>query len=367
MPQVVDVLAMRSSPRSVVRRLRLRGTWCGHDQLIIKQAVGEGAAKRFVWELAALRFLASLDIDPPVAPRLFAWDASAQLLLLEDLGDHSLATTLLGQDRAAAHTALVAYATGLGRLHARTAGRESGAAAVGEALEAAPEYLGNSRGGCDGVGFRRLCEAAGVAVDAAFDDDLHRVDALLTAPGAFRVLTHGDPCPGNERLKHRGVVFFDFEASAFNHALLDGTYLNMAFPTCWCVGAIPPEVLSDAQAVYRETLAAGVPQAADAAIYSRHLLYASARWLLTGDAVVPRAQRGDDGHLLALLAADWSWGPSTARQRLLCRLLAFRKLALATNDLLGLAEIAFRLHRTLASRWPTSVHSLANFPAFSAT
>src|SRR5690606_26468423 len=101
------------------------------------------------------------------------------------------------------------------------------------------------------------CEAVGVVVDAAFDSDVQQVDALLAAPGPFRALTHGDPCPDNERLGPGGVVFFDFEAGGYDHAFLDAAYLVMAFPTCWCVGNLPPEVLAEGQAVYRQTLATG--------------------------------------------------------------------------------------------------------------
>ena len=185
--------------------------------------------------------------------------------------------------------------------------------------------------------------------------------------GRASPLTHGDPCPDNERQTARGIVFFDFEASVFDHALLEAAYLVMAFPTCWCVGTIPPEVLAEGQAVYRQTLATRVTEAADEATFSRHLLHASARWLLAGDTLVPRAQRGDGSRLVALLAADWPWGPSTARQRLLYRLRAFARLAHTVDDLHGLAVTAERLHHALFARWPTDVHRLANFPAFGGT
>lgn len=368
-PRVVQIEAVPSSPRSAVLRLRLAGgTWPSHDRVVVKQVVGAGAGERFDRELVALRVLASLDIGPPVAPKLLAWDRPARLFLLEDLGDRGLATTLFGQDRAAAQAAMLDFASALGRLHAGTAGYESRAADVGQALGVAPGDLGNPRDPQrDGEGFRRLCEAAGVAVDSTFDDDVNRVEALLAAPGPFRVLTHGDPCPGNERLTDRGLVFFDFESSGFDHALLDGAYLMMAFPTCWCVGTIPREVLAGAQEVYRQTLATGVPEAADAAAFARHLLYASARWLLSGDAVVPRAQRGDVGRLVTLMAVDWPWGPSTARQRLLYRLRAFTQFAHIVDELHGVAATATRLHRVLASRWPPDVYKLTNFPAFGCT
>jgi hypothetical protein len=364
-PETVEIRAVRSSPRSTVLRLRLEGTWWGGDRLIAKQAVGDGATERFGRELVALRLLAKLDLHPPVAPKLLAWDSAARLILLEDLGDRSLATALLGKERAAAHEALVDYAAALGRLHAGTVGQEACAHAIRQEL--AMDFAGaanprkiQSDGGC----FRRLCEAAGVAVNAGFDDDVQRIQTLLATPGPFHALTHGDPCPDNERRTVGGSVFFDFEASGFDHALIDAAYLVMASPTCWCVGNLSAEVLSRALAVYRQTLATGVPEAEDDATFARHLLHASARWLLDGDTLVPRAQRGDSKRFMELLAADWPWGCSTARQRLLHRFHAFIQLAESVGELRGLTATTARLHRALVSRWPSDVHRLSDYPAF---
>ena len=129
-------------------------------------------------------------------------------------------------------------------------------------------------------------------------------------------------------------------------------------------GDLPPEVLSQGQAAYRQTLAAGAPEAKNDALFVRHLLHACARWLIDGDTLVPRAERGDSNQFLKLLKADWPWGCSTARQRLLHRLQAFVQLAHGVGELRAFAATAARLHRALASRWPSEVHRLANFPAF---
>src|SRR6202012_5966774 len=124
------------------------------------------------------------------------------------------ATALLERDPAAARAALVAYATGLGRLHACTAGREAQLNALKQEMSVQFAYAHHTRDHRDEVDFRRLCELVGVTVDAAFDDDVQQVEKLLAAPGPFRVLTHGDPCPDNECMTENGAaLFFDFEAS----------------------------------------------------------------------------------------------------------------------------------------------------------
>lgn len=292
-----------------------------------------------------------------MAPQLLAWDETRQILLLEDLGERSLATTLLGSDRAAAQAALLACATALGRLHAATAGDETPAACL-----ALP---GNARAlPRDTANFRQLCTAAGVAVAAGFDADIAAIETTLNTPGSFRALTHGDPCPGNERLLGSDARLFDFEAAGYDHALLDAAYLTMAFPTCWCVGTIPAETLAAALGAYRQALAQHVTAAADDTLFFRHLLHASARWLLTGDAIVPRAQRTDGSQLQQLLKTDWPWGPATARQRLLHRLQTFIRCAESTDALPSLRTTAARLRVALIDRWPDCPSNLPNYPAF---
>ena len=364
-PEFVACEAIRSSPRSAVVRLWPAGGWQGHDRLIAKRAVGAGADERFCKEVVALRLLGELDISPAVAPRLFAWDRAELLVVLEDLGDQSLATALLGDNRAAAHAALVDYAAALGRMHAGTAGCEARAIAIADEFALDLAKRGNSRTSrIDGVAFQKLCTNAGVSVDAAFDDDVRRVQTWLLNSGRFRALTHGDPCPGNERRTPGGIVFFDFEASGFDHVFLDAAYPVMAFPTCWCAGGIPAAVLAESQAEYRQALASRFPDAEDDTTFLQELQYASARWLLAADTLVPRSQRGGEDHFVSLLAADWCWGRSTARRRLLHRLGAFVNLADASGELCALAATAARVRRALASLWAADARTLPEFPAF---
>lgn len=73
-------------------------------------------------ERAALEFLSL--IGSTLVPRYIAGDAAAGILITEDLGtDSSLLDLLLGDDREAARQGLLAFARGLGTLHAQTVGR----------------------------------------------------------------------------------------------------------------------------------------------------------------------------------------------------------------------------------------------------
>ena len=329
-PQVSLLEVLPNRPRSAVRRLQLTKPWHGHEWIIAKQVVGLEETARFDRELASLRLLSSLNITPTVTPQLLAWDAASHILLYEDLGDRGLGTTLLGQNQAEAHAALLAYVSALGRMHASTASIQQ--------HDGCFNTPGNPRNiQRDSLSFRGLCEAAGVAVDIAFDADVNQIETVLNSPGPFRTLTHGDPCPDNDRLSDSRIMFIDFETGGFDHALLDAAYFTMAFPTCWCVGALPLNVLAEMHTTYRHALAAGVPEAADDLIFSRHLLHACARWLLDGGTLV---------------------------QRLLHRLQAFTRLAEGADILLGLTATTKRLYHQLASRWSYSEQPLAGYPAF---
>src|ERR1700728_4658402 len=73
--------------------------------------------RSFETELAALELLSGMPV--PVAPRLLGADATAGILVMEDLGRGvSLAGSLLTGERERAEADLIAYARALGSMHA---------------------------------------------------------------------------------------------------------------------------------------------------------------------------------------------------------------------------------------------------------
>jgi hypothetical protein len=129
-------------------------------------------------------------------------------------------------------------------------------------------------------------------------------------PGDFDVLVHGDPCPDNCHWAGPRIRLLDFEHGRFGDAFTDGRYPRVPFPTCWCVGRLPPDTVEQAVEAYRRELTQGAPAAADPARFERGMLEGSIRWVW-GTLV--------HWHMPGVLEKDGDWGLATLRQRLLLR------------------------------------------------
>ena len=96
----------------------------------------------------------------------------------------------------------------------------------------------------------------------------------------------------------------------FSHALKQGVYGLMHFPTCWCIYCMPEHVPLRMEAVYRAELVKGCPEAADGVLFYRVIVEARVFWMFDWYHAFP---------LPALLAKDRTIVTSTVRQRLLMR------------------------------------------------
>src|SRR4029079_14544557 len=114
----------------------------------------------------------------------------------------------------------------------------------------------------------------------------------------------------------------------YRHALRDGVYGRIRFPTCWCVRDLPETVVERMDAVYPAARIEGCPAAADDTTYLRATTESCGAWVLTTLGwSFPR-----------VLDYDSSWGVSTVRQRILLRLLAFAGLTARAAHLEALGE-----------------------------
>ncbi|MFG2888381.1 aminoglycoside phosphotransferase family protein [Streptomyces sp. NPDC048248] len=307
-----------SSPRSRVWRAELSGT-----PVVVKQLIdAPEAAERYAREWAALKL--SAHVDPPVVPKLLAADPDERVLVLEHL-----------EHRKPREDWVVDYGAALARLHAAT-----GADAAG----VLPVWSGPTRE--DVTSFLGLAQALGVAVPPGARPELDDlVDRLARAPG--HALLHGDPCPGNDMHTADGIRFIDFEQASLGNGLVELAYLRIGFPTCWCVTAPTPPLLDAAEAAYRVAW-----RQATGTDVQEGLTDACAGWLLRGDALVQRAQRGTADHLARVPERDWRWGTVTARQRLLHRLGVISRMAADGGDLVGLGHLAADMRKGMLTRWP---------------
>ncbi|GAA3491497.1 aminoglycoside phosphotransferase family protein [Streptomyces cremeus] len=281
-----------SSPRSRVWRVRL----AGRRLVVVKQITdggdpGADADTRFAREAAGLR-LAGRAAAPAVAPAVLATDPAARVLVLEHVAD-------LGRT----DDWLPGYAEALARLHALTAPADAGAL---------PAWSGPTA--ADAESFLALARALDVPVpDAAPEQLAGLLDRLDPAP--YHALLHGDPCPGNDLRTADGVRFVDFERAALGNGLTELAYFRIGFPTCWCALSVTGAPLAEAEDVYRSTWRdrTGKDVPGD-------LADACAGWLIQGDALVERAQRGTADQLARVPVQDFTWGCVSARERLVHRL-----------------------------------------------
>ena len=81
--------------------------------------------RRFLSDSAGAEFLSAV-LSAPLSPRFYGGSHDLGFFILEDLGEHhSLVKPLLEQDAATAETALLAFSSCLGALHAGTVGRSA--------------------------------------------------------------------------------------------------------------------------------------------------------------------------------------------------------------------------------------------------
>ncbi len=323
-----------SSPRSRVWRAELAGR-----PVVVKQLVDSpGAADRYAREAAALS-LAARPGRPgrPVVPALLGTDPAARLLVLERVEGRTPGPGWQ-QD----------YATALAGLHASAPAdlQDLAGTAPGTDLPAWTGPTGRDLG-C----FIALARILDVPAPPGARAEAEALLDRLSATPVRHALLHGDPCPGNDLHTADGVRFVDFEQAALGPGAVEFAYLRIGFPTCWCSTAPPAPVLAEAEAAYRTAwrAATGTEAAAPA-----ELADACAGWLLRGDALVPKAERGTADHLSRLHHGDWTWGSATARRRLLHRLRVVAELAGPDTALPVFGRFCATLATRARTAWPTA-------------
>lgn len=294
---------------------------------------------------AGLQFLSSLDSEPIVCPRFYGGDRDAGFLLMEDVGGHpDLDHVLTCGNAPQARQALQRLAEALGTMHARTAG-----------LSHQYQQIRDSLGPGDQLHRERLaqhardyapllaaqCRQFGITVESTFLEDVETVALSMAEPGDFLTYTHADACPDNCVLAGDRMLLIDYEFGSFRHALLDGVYGWIRFPTCWCVRDIPDSVVTEMETACRRELIRGCPAARDDGRFFRAVAEACAYWLLENLAqLFERALQYEEPK-----------GTSTNRQRLLLRLAAFQRVALRSGHLEGLRLTLRSLLHEVRGRW----------------
>lgn len=275
----------------------------------------QGSAVPLFNDWAGLEFLGSLPGDSMLVPRCYGGDRALGMVVMEDLGhcprlDH----ILLGNDAAAADTALIDMASVLGRMHGLSSSRRSDFERFRDDFGPRPEPQ-RPEATCAGLKsmLQRLGNHFSVNVRQEALADVDRLTTLFRDDHPYWTYIHQDPCPDNWMLSDQGMRLIDFEYGAFGNSMLDGVYGRIHFPTCWCTNRIPEAVIGRMERAYRNELIEHLPEALDDVLYARTFVEACAL-----HTVVTLRQY--------LTSKVRLWGIATMQQRVVLRTALFSEL-----------------------------------------
>jgi hypothetical protein len=314
------------------------------------------AAAHFFNDWAGLQLLSQAAGAESIAPRFYGGDRAAGIFVIEDLGEGvSPDQALLGDDPAAAEANLLELARMLGRMHAATIGWNEQFVHIRAAL--GPYTPGDQGYRWLADGFLDTAKALDVPLRSGAAAELEMLINVLSNPGPFLAYTHGDPCPDNWVWAGERLRLFDFEIGAFRHALTDGVYGRIHFPTCWCVNRLPDRIPALMESAYRDELARACPAAQDDHLFERAVVEACTYWVLQ---LCSRNMRS----ILKLIDEDFEWGISTVRQRVLLRAGILEQLTAERGYLVALGATFADIAAKLRARWPAEAGMMPYYPAF---
>jgi hypothetical protein len=319
---------------------------------------------------AASEFLNAIPSATPFSPSLYGGSKDYGLIVLEDLGDGETPDTfdaLCGDDAELAEETLIEHVSLIGQLHAATIWRHDEYRRIRQRLGPLPnpeklfqDPWSDARLHAIRSGevkeaiklYRTVCESVGIHQQPGITDEI----ALVTAdveeqPGLFLAFCKGDQNLAGDYIRRNGQPrLFDFNASGFRHALVEGMPGRM---TWGCMMRIPARILPLMDAAYQTELKHTHPEMSDE-ILRRALVEAGARWHIFH--VVHRLREA--------LINDRQRGPTTLRQQMIAWLEAFADLSEALSFFPALGTSARRLAERLCKVWPVEASNLPYYPAF---
>jgi hypothetical protein len=320
---------------------------------LIQEQERNANAYRFLFDdWAGLQFLSEVAPDLALSPHFYAGDTRIGLMVIEDLGNGTgLHHLLLGNDYTAAEEAIVDYAATLGKMHASTVGKHE----IFDRIRRSLGPVAKADYGWLRLALQDTISALDISSAPGTDDDLKELIALYEHPGPFFAYIHGDPCPDNVMVGTT-IKLFDFEMGNFRHALTEGVYGRIHFPTCWCVNRLPEHIMLRMEQTYRAELAKGCPEANDEMLFSRGVAAACTYWAL----------RDCQWRLARVLSEDRILVANTAtiRQRLLFRLAVAVETIEQTGYLGALGATLQEVSKKLHTLWPPEAHTMPYYPAF---
>lgn len=316
-------------------------------------------AQRLFNDWAGIQFLNQVIGDDALVPQFYAGDPTTGLFIMEDLGgEDNLASLLLGDAPQAAEQLLIDIATTLGKLHAGTVGKQDVFNRIRNALGSNVMNVMMDNYDQLALGLYTALERLDLTPRPGLAGELETVIGLLKEPGPFLAYTHGDPCPDNSLRVGSQLRWFDFESGAYRHALIDGVYGRIHFPSCWCANRLPESIWRRMETAYRTALEPSCPEATDDDLYYQAVVVACIYWGLALFKYHPRLR------FTELLESDEMWGISSGRQRILARsnIIAQTTGEFGYLETIGatFADLAVQLRQ----HWPPEADMMPIYPAF---
>ena len=310
---------------------------------------------RFFNDWAGLEFLSEISDGNSPAAQFYAGDWKKGLMVIEDLGNgRNFYGSLRGESATAATGELIKLARALGKMHALTTHKKAVYDSIRDRLgsrDKSPSITGEWQRLMGKL--NEVCGRIGVKPHRETKTEMKTVAAFIAAPGPFLAYTHGDPIPMNALPVGDERKLFDFEFGEFRHALRDGIYGRVCFPTWYHINRVPNDVVEKMEIAYRAELAKGCPEAADDTLFFRSIVEACAYWAI----------HSRFNFIEKVWEEDHKWGISTQRQILLLCFDIFGQVSEEFGHLEALGATIRDMATKLRKRW-TDLEEMPYYPAF---
>lgn len=382
-PSQIKSVTLLSEPkrRNLVLRIVLAPPLNGAPQsLILKQSIHEHSSEedqeafaRFARDWAGLEFLSHSKEKTSIAPQFYGGSTHHRFILLEDLGENhrSLVDSLTGQEQDTALSSLKRFMRCLGKFH--TQGHGEGIKKYQDILQAlnpeAEVWHNDLQKTLDDMlpKISAILKKLSIPYTSDMQDEVTHVIQAVFAPGPFTTFVHGDICPDNvfDDPQKNTMHLIDFEWGFVRSALLDGTYLRMSMPTCWCSKALPEEFIGPLENIYRQELMKKMPAAKEDPLYYKAYTEACAFWMLNVLGEIEKVIDADRLYYSGPVPENALWNPgeNRGRPRVLARLSSFIQVSLKHKMLPHLRTLAEQVLKEVKILWPDA-KPLELFPAF---
>lgn len=346
--------------------------------IILKQSLPDKLDKdfdtaiaRFSKDWAGLEFLSTLKNSALNVPKFYGGSKKHRFILIEDLGEEhiSLVDSLTLPSKKNAIAALERFMTTLGKFHAVSFSHTNHFQKIIKKIDSNYQDLQIDLSNKLSEMIENLSiitKKFSLLITPEISNEIAQVVKSRFMSGPFTTLIHGDICPDNvfDSFQEK-LQLIDFEWTYIGNALLDGTYLRMSMPTCWCAKRIPDNIIDHLEVIYRQELIRTIPTAANDLAYNTAYVEACAFWMLKTlnhiNNVWDKEEIGSSGPVPG--NSLWKNNENLVRPRILSRLQAFIDQANKHNMFPSLREMAEKILEKIKFLWPNA-KPLEVYPAF---